>query len=168
MIDKIGPKKIVAILVTLLGILLLLISGKGFYKSNEPTLTSDKVENQVIRDLGKVKLLSTTPTNLNGKTLLPTDPIEITFDTPMVAFDPSYHVVIEPKVEVSVKASDDQKKITIKPVKSWAVGTTYHLLIKDNLKFKGDPRPPAGGSGQDVTLGENVRFDFNTLAIKGI
>lgn len=166
MIFKIGPKKIVAVLVTLLGILLLLISGKGFYKGGEPTPTSElKVENQAVRDLGKVKLLSTTPANLNGKTLLPTDSIEITFDTPTEAFDPSYHVVVEPKAELNVKISNDLKTITIKPVKSWAVGTTYHLLIKENLKFKGDP---SASSGQEVTLGEVVKFDFNTLAIKGI
>lgn len=159
MIDKIGPKKIVIGLITLLGILVLLISGKGFYTSPQETPTSNlKTETQIVRDLGKVKILSTNPGNLNGRTLLPTDSIEIEFDLPMEAFDPGYHVVVEPKVEMVVKASDDLKRIIIKPAKSWAVGTTYSLLVKNNLKFK----------GENVQLGQDVVFNFNTLTIKGI
>lgn len=152
-----GPKKIVAILLTLLGILMLLIAGKGFYKAPEAAPVVEKVENQVVKDLGQVKILSTTPANLNGRTLLPTDSIEIVFDNSTVAFDPNYHVVIEPKVEVETKISDDLTTITIKPKKSWAVGTTYNLMLKSNLKFSGDK-----------TLGQDVNFSFNTLAIKGI
>lgn len=156
--NKLSSKQIIAGLVGLLGILLILIFGKGFYSAPQPTPTSElKTEVGIVKDLGKIKILSTNPSNLNGKTLLPTDSIEITFDTPTEAFDPSYHVVVEPKADLNVKISSDLKTITIKPAKSWAVGTTYHLLIKDNLKFVGE-----------LVLGENVKFDFNTLAIKGI
>lgn len=157
MIEKIGPKKIVVGLIAILGLLMLLITGKGFYSPKQETPLSNVEQPSVVKDLGNIKILSTKPTNLNGITLLPTDSIEIVFNNPMVAFDPNYHVVIDPKTEVETKASDDRKTITIKPKKSWAVGTSYSLMIKNNLKFEGDN-----------TLGQDVNFNFHTLAIKGI
>lgn len=157
MIEKIGIKKIVIGLAALLGLLLMLIAGKGFYTPEAAPIATTNQEPAVVKDLGEVKILTTEPSDLNGQTVLPTAKIVVNFDTPMVAFDPNYHVVISPKADVEIKSSSDQKSIIISPKQSWAVGTGYNLMLKNNLKFQGNK-----------SLGQDVSFDFHTLAIKGI
>ncbi len=104
-------------------------------------------------------VVSTNPPTMKEKktvVVLPTQPIEITFNQPLENV-PETRITIEPKADYKVELSGDKKTIKITPNTPYALGQGYSLFIKADTKFDGKK-----------TLGSDVDFHFATISYNGV
>ncbi len=104
-------------------------------------------------------VVSTNPPTMKEKktvVVLPTQPIEITFNQPLENV-PETRITIEPKADYKVELSGDKKTIKIIPVTPYSLGQGYSLFIKADTKFDGKK-----------TLGSDVDFHFATISYNGV
>lgn len=156
-------EKIIAAVVVL-GVALIAFFTIGFYtpqSSDIPAGSSGEIRSSssVISDESGGKVIGVSPDNLMDGTILPTQVIKIQMKDPVEGFDPTYHVTIEPKADVVITLSGDGKTIEITPNPTFAVGTSYSLNFRNNIKFKGEG---------DQRLGKDIRVEFNTLNYRGV
>lgn len=141
----------------IISVVLLILLACGFYliqqKNNQegkqnPTNTSSS------QSLDIVKILSVKPTD--NSTILPTQPIEITFTSTVKSLEDFKHV-IDPKFEYEMKLSEDKKTVTITPKISYPLGVNFALFIKPDTLFD---------DGKKLE-GETI-YHFKTIQYKGI
>lgn len=166
MINLSFKQKIIAAVVTI-GLILIAIFQRGFGKAtplfptNSPPKTETSSENTQVSE--EPKLLSTNPSPLNNAVILPTQTIELTFNTPLenrgeLKFE------IKPQAEVEVSLSNDKKTAKITPTKPYTLGQTYTINIKNETKFD---NPPAGRAGKK-RLPDGLNFTFKTIDYRGV
>lgn len=146
-------KQIIIGVVTLIGALLIIIFGHGFYFSPP---SSEPAKTEIPFNTKEIKVVSTNPENLDGSVILPTQIIEITFNQPMENRG-EFKNRIEPEAEYEIKLSDDRKTAKIILNKPYRLGTGYTLFIKSDTKFDGKR-----------TLEKELIYHFNTISYKGV
>lgn len=139
-------QKIIAI-VTVIGLILIYIFQRGLYGSSPQALQVKNEGPQVV---------STKPSPLDQTVLLPSQPVEITFNYPLQNTG-EFKNRIEPKIDYKVELSSDRKTAKIIFLKPMDLGQGYTLFVLPDTKFDG-----AGNLGQDLV------FHFKTISYKGI
>ena len=162
---KLSLKQIIIGLVALVGIILILIFGRGLSSSSpSSSVTSSASQTEVksvqaekaTADSSEIKVVSTVPENLDGSVILPTQIIEITFNQPMENRG-EFKNKIDPPAEYEIKLSDDRKTAKIILTKPFKLGTGYTLFIKPDTKFDGKK-----------ILDKELIYHFNTISYKGV
>lgn len=143
--------KVIAAIITIGAILIAIFQfGLGGPATERP---SDSSESDTI------SVVATNPAPLKEKktvVVLPTQPIEITFNQPLENV-PETRFVIEPKADYKAELSGDRKTLIITPITPYALGQGYSLIIKGETKFEGKK-----------TLGSDVDFHFATISYNGV
>jgi hypothetical protein len=134
-----------------IGLLLIALFYRGLYSPAASEIPITQSESTP-----KVVVVSTDPSPLEDKIILPTQKIVITLNHPLVN-EPEFRHRFEPEVEHVVKLSDDKKTVTITPKTSWNLGTTYTLLIQPLAKFE-----------DGATLEGDIIYHFKTIEYKGV
>lgn len=145
-------QKIIGI-IAVIGTILILIFQHGFY--SKPTANLEK-QPQIQTQTDKIELVSTNPSPLEEATLWAMQPIEITFNLPLVNA-PEFKHKIDPKPDYKVELSDDKKTVRIIPTKPLQLGLGFTLFIQSDTKFDGNK-----------TLGRDYVFHFRTIEYKGV
>lgn len=137
--------------IIILGLILITIFSIGLYPKSSIT-------NQIVNEQTESpKVISTTPSPLDEATILPTQPVSITFNIPLENL-PELKYVIEPAIDLNVELSDDKKTVKFTPKDNFELGQGYSLNIKSETKFEGKR-----------TLGpEEKVFHFTTISYKGV
>lgn len=152
-------KKIILIIVALIGAALIWIFQTGIYS------TSDLPSNQP--EAPQTDQISVTSTNLSPTeetpTLLPIQPLEITFNIPLENIG-EFKNKIEPTVKYKLELSSDRKTIKIIPETSWKLGSSYLLTILPNSKFNID----STNSSSKKILDHDISLRFKTIEYRGI
>lgn len=144
-------QKIVAAIITVIGLILVAIFGQGLYHPNsEPTVATENVSQA---DQSGVKVVSTNPATLDGATISPTQTLEITFNKPLVHDDT--RVVVEPKADYRTDLSSDHK--TLKIIPKFNLGSSYTLTIKSGY-----------GTDTGEKLDQDLNFHFDTISYNGV
>ncbi len=95
--------------------------------------------------------------------LLPTQNIEITFNMPLEnTGEVKYQ--IDPKMEYSLKLSNDRQTVTFIAKSSYKLGTNYTLSIKPDTKFNINP----GKNETKIISDQTFDLHFKTLTYRGI
>lgn len=137
--------------IIILGLILITIFSIGLYPKS--SITNQTVNEQT----ESPKVISTTPSPLDEATILPTQPVSITFNMPLENL-PELKYVIEPAIDLNVELSDDKKTVKFTPKENFELGQGYSLNIKSETKFEGKR-----------TLGpEEKVFHFTTISYKGV
>ncbi len=151
MIAQLIGRRVLVILLAL-GLLLIAIFQSGFYLPTAAPLPEDAS----LTASQDVKALSTKPENLENSVILPTQQIDVSFNTPIENTGEFKHK-IEPNVNHTLKLSADRKTISILPEPSFQVGFSYTLFIQADTKFDGGKR-----------LNDAIQYHFRTIEYKGI
>lgn len=152
-------KQKIIVIVAIIGTALIFIFQQGLYSSDKPQNTNAVKQNNISSNSNNEdpKLISTIPENLNEAIILPTQVLELTFNHPLENPGEFKHK-FEPKIEYTLKLSDDKKTVKITPKSTFQLGTTYTLFIySDETKFDGGKR-----------LNDNITLHFKTIEYKGI
>ncbi len=146
-------KQKIMIVIGIIGAILILIFQRGLYST--PTASVEKLP-QIQTETDKIELVSTNPSPLEEAILWAMQPIELTFNTPLVNA-PEFKHRIEPKPEYRVELSDDKKTVRIIPTKPLQLGLSFTLSVQSDAKFDGNK-----------TLGRDYTFHFRTIEYKGV
>lgn len=145
-----NTQKIVSVVVAILGIILVVIFGKGLYSppSDPPIIEETEINSQAA-----VHVISTSPKSLDGATVSPTQTIEITFNKPLVRDDT--RIIVEPKADYKTDLSPDHKTLKITP--SFELGKSYTLTIKSGY-----------GTDTGEKLDQDLNFKLQTISYNGV
>ncbi len=148
-----SKNKIIGLIVSLALILIAVFSLGLYSKNNAPSLPPEiKTKTE---DPTGVKVVSTNPESLEGKTIAPTQTLEITFNKPLVRDDT--RIVLEPKASYTTDLSSDHKTLKIIPNKAFELGKDYTLTIKSGY-----------GTDTGEKLDTDVIFRFKTITYTGV
>lgn len=148
-------KLIIGLVVIGLIVVVVFQKGPGNQKSEVGDQKSE-LKQQTPTQSDEPRLLSTNPSPLNNATILPTQPIEFTFNQPLenrgeLKFE------IKPEAQVDVHLSNDKKTAKITPTKPYLLGQTYSINIKTETKFDNKKKLPDG-----------LNFTFKTINYRGV
>jgi hypothetical protein len=149
-------QKIIAAVVAL-GLILIAIFNFGLStpSKDESEATPEAAVNEARTD--KVVVVSTNPANLDGATILPTQPIEITFNLPLEN-EPELKRQWDPEdTDVKTELSSDRKTVKFTPNKPLIFGEDYTLTIKVDTKFEGQKR-----------LDNELIYHIKTISYSGV
>lgn len=150
--DKFSLKQKLIALAIVVGSALILVFTQGLYpKSDEP-----RIEEPATVSTNNVQIVSTNPAPLDNTTILPTQSIEITFDTPLQN-EPETKILFNPSIEHKIELSTDRKTVKIIPNDVWELGVGYSMSIKSDTKFD-----------QDKKLDQDKEFHFATINYRGV
>jgi len=148
---KINTKSLVPILAALL-------VGAGLFKVvhhfTKPAVVAPASQPQA--QSVNVTVVSTSPTPLDGATITPVQPVSITFSEPIQNKD-EFRSQIDPKIDYTVKLSDDKKTATITPDKPYGFDQQYTFSVSQDTKFDGGKKLDGGKS-----------FGYRTIKYSGV
>jgi hypothetical protein len=152
-------KQILAAIVAVVGIILIAIFRFGF-GAQQPILDNAQSQTEVSEQASnpdEVAVVSTKPANLEGATILPNQPIEITFNSPLEN-EPELKRDWDPKdTDIKTELSSDKKTVKFTPNKPLVLGQPYTLFIKSDTKFEGKK-----------TLDKDLIYHFKTISYTGV
>lgn len=102
------------------------------------------------------QITSTNPEPLENATVLPNQPLEITFNRPLEN-TAEFRTSIEPKIEYKVELSDDHKTAKFTFINPLDLGSGYTLIIQRGSKFEGKRE-----------LENDYIFHFKTIEYRGV
>ncbi len=123
--------------------------------SEKQSNSSEKAETPASPN-DRPKVVSITPTPGENNVLLPTQPIEITFNIPVQNGGEFKHK-LDPKLEYDISTSNDRKTIIIKPKSTYPLGQGITLIISPETKFDNQQK-----------LENEVIYHFQTIQYKGV
>ena len=146
-------KKKIITAVVIVGALLMAFFALGFggkqVPANQPNgLSQNQSQNPHV--------VSTNPSPLENTTIVPTQPIEVTFSHP-IENTGEIKYRLEPNTDITLTLSDDRKTLKIVPKSSFELGQGYTLFIQQDTKFD-------EGKRQD----SDAIFHFTTIPYKGV
>ncbi len=145
-------KNKVVLAILALGLLLLGLFYRGLYPTSLQT-TKPNVDTE------SILMLSTSPDPLDQATLLPSQPVELNFNSPLPSSE-AFKYRLDPSVEVKIELINDNKTVRMTPVKSWSLGGGYTLFVLPDTSFvytKEAHKP----------LGKEYLYHFKTINYKG-
>lgn len=143
--------------IILIGLVLLFISGFLWLKNISNNQTSNnKPVIQATSQNQSPRIVSTTPDNLDGATVLANQSIQISFNQPLENKE-EFKMRFDPAIPYHLDLSGDRKTIKIIPDQPLSLGTTYTLFISVDSKFTGGGR-----------LDGDKIFHFRTIEYKGV
>jgi hypothetical protein len=146
--------KVIGILVAI-GLGLILIFAKGIYS---PAPQEKIVKQTAIKPAeDQVDLVSTTPPNLDGATISPSQTIEFTFNYSIDETNQKFQFNLDPAIDLKVETSADHKTLKMTAIKGFGFDQGYTLQIKSGNPF-------AGGTKLD----HDINMHFTTTSYSGI
>lgn len=143
-------------LIAIIGTILILIFQGGFYSKSNSKIEKPVENASLPIQTDKPQIISTSPNPLDQTILWGTEPIEITFDSPLENA-PELKYRLEPKSEMKVELSSDKKTAKFIPVKPLPLGVGFTFTILAESKFEGKK-----------TLGKEYTYHFRTIEYKGV
>lgn len=137
----------------IIGSALILIFTQGLHPTEETPRIEEPTSNNSSTE---ANVVSTNPSPLDNTTILPTQSIEITVDTPLQN-EPETKINIHPEIEYKLELTNNRKTIKITPNDTWGLGTGYSLSIKTETKFE-----------QGKKLNEEKIYHFMTINYRGV
>ncbi len=134
----------IVIVIILIAIIALIFNRQG---------SSSQPQEQSTTDISP-DVVSTKPSPLDDSTILPTQGVEITFNTSLEsATEVKYR--LEPNVEVNLELSEDKKTLKITPKETFELGASYTLFILPDTKLE-----------DKKTFGKEKVYHFKTIDFK--
>ncbi|MBI3485835.1 Ig-like domain-containing protein [Candidatus Daviesbacteria bacterium] len=146
-------QKIIGAIIAI-GLILIAIFQNGLYHIPQNSTAASSNLVQKTPDNSHPQLLSTKPED--GAIIKPDQIIELAFDQPIENKGEVKHT-LTPKIDYNLDLTSDRKTIKLAPVKTFELGQSYTLTIKQDTKFDNGKR-----------LDHDIIYHFNTIAYSGV